>query len=319
LRKPLPGLLMLWVIAAPLLPLFVAVANSAPSPAKTERLSSKNSLLPAEPGAWMIDIDTRGGYMGLGVGGVRITSQGDVEITKNLSLLKCRTLVPTADLRPVEEAVSSATPSQWARSYPDEVPLEPISWSLALHRRERDGSDHIDRTSGGSVGVPKDLSEVRRTAGEIWNTVRNGCLVRQALKEIAGGRGDLTPLVVTYDDLHGLHGGLRLTIHGNGEVEQQAERQPVGATRAVSREDLIKLAALLVKHAAWEQLVPERMAVPDESRATLTVTYGPHSVQIWEWYNDLENNKRIGDIATFMKRMAAPSESKSVAPQLINS
>lgn len=262
------------------------------------------TLLPPEAGAWAIEIDTRGGYTGLGMGSVSITSQGDVQITRNPVLPKCRTLVPKADLRPVEEAVSSATPSRWASSYPDEVSFEPISWSLALHRRERDGSERTYRTSGGSVGIPEDLRAVRTAAQEIWNTVKNGCTVQRALKQIAVGRGDLTPLVVTYDDLHGLHGGLRLTIHGTGKVEQQAERQPVGAARAVSRENLVKLAALLVKHAAWEQRVPQRMAVPDESRATLTVTYGPHSVQIWEWYNDLEQQRRISEIAEFMKRIA---------------
>lgn len=133
---------------------------------------------------------------------------------------------------------------------------------------------------------------------------RDVIMVRQALQAISSGHGDLAPLIVTYDDLHALHGGLRLTIRGTGKVEQEAKREPVGVARAVSRKELITLAGLLAKHAAWEQRVAERMSVPDESRATLTITYGTNSVQIWEWYNDLEENGRIGEIATFMKRIA---------------
>ena len=128
--------------------------------------------------------------------------------------------------------------------------------------------------------------------------------VRKALEGIAGGRGDIERLTVTYDDLHGLHVGLRLTIHGNGRVEQKTERQKAGKPRNVARRELIKLARLLVKHAAWEQRVAERPPVRDESRASLAVTYGQNSVQIWEWYNDLDRNHRIGDIIDFMMSIA---------------
>jgi hypothetical protein len=128
--------------------------------------------------------------------------------------------------------------------------------------------------------------------------------VRKALEDIASGRGDLQLLAVTYDDLHALWGGLRLTIRGTGQVEQEAVREKAGEPRKVSREEIVKLAALLVRHAAWEQRVPERAAVPDESRTSLTITYGQSSVTIWEWHNDLEKNRRIGDIGGFMKAMA---------------
>lgn len=128
--------------------------------------------------------------------------------------------------------------------------------------------------------------------------------VRESLEDIAAGRTDLEPLRVTYDDLHGLWGGLRLTIRGMGQVEQTVVREKAGEPQRVSREDLVKLAALLVKHAAWEQRVPERAAVPDEARTSLTIRYGQSSVTIWEWHNDLNKNRRIGSIGEFMKTIA---------------
>ncbi len=144
-----------------------------------------------------------------------------------------------------------------------------------------------------------------------------GLTIRKALKEIAVGRGNPTPLIVTYDDLHGLWGGLRLTIYGTGRVEQKAVRESVGKPKKVSRQDLIRLAGLLVKHAAWEQRVPERPAVPDESRASLTIQYGESSVTIWEWHNDLEENRRISEIRDFMKKIAwTQSRSGAAAPTL---
>ena len=131
-----------------------------------------------------------------------------------------------------------------------------------------------------------------------------GVTVRKALEEIAVGRGDLEPLVVTYDDLDGLWGGLRLTIRGTGQVKQRAVGEEVGEPQKVSQEDLVKLAALLIQHTAWEQRVPDRVPGYDESRARLTIQYGQASVTIWEWYNDLEENRRVNEIADFMKKIA---------------
>ena len=107
-------------------------------------------------------------------------------------------------------------------------------------------------------------------------------MVRRGLEDIAAGQGDPASLVVTYDDLHGLWGGLRLTIHGTGQVEQTAVREKAGEPQTVTRQDLVRLAALLVKHWAWEQRTPERSPVPDESRVYLRLRYGQALVEIWE-------------------------------------
>ena len=76
--------------------------------------------------------------------------------------------------------------------------------------------------------------------------------VKSLLERIAAGTLDVTPLEVTYDDLHPLHGGLLLTIQGTGKVEQRAARQALGRPKRVPLEDLLKLVRLLIREQAWE-------------------------------------------------------------------
>ena len=128
--------------------------------------------------------------------------------------------------------------------------------------------------------------------------------VKSMLERIEAGRLDLTPLAVSYDDLHPLHGGLVLTIYGTGKVEQRAVRQTLGRPKQVPREDLLKLVRLLLREQAWEQRVPERAARSDESMVRLTIRYRNDQTVIWEWYNDLEANQRIIQIRYLMQRIA---------------
>lgn len=126
-----------------------------------------------------------------------------------------------------------------------------------------------------------------------------------ALTALAKDATGMKTLTVTYDDLHGLHGGLKLTVRGDGRVEQNAVREKVGQPKsAVAAVDLQRLVALLVELAAWEQRVPNRMPVPDESRASLSIKLDEKSSTIWEWYNDLGKNQRIVRVRELMKQIA---------------
>jgi hypothetical protein len=128
--------------------------------------------------------------------------------------------------------------------------------------------------------------------------------VRTLLERTAAGSLDLEPLSVSYDSLHPLWGGLLLTIHGSGQVEQKAVRQSAGQPVLVAREDVVDLVRLLLRHEAWMQLVAERPQVPDESRALLTIRYGAEQSTIWEWYHDLGVNRRIIQIRDRMQQIA---------------
>jgi hypothetical protein len=129
-------------------------------------------------------------------------------------------------------------------------------------------------------------------------------VVRKSLDDLAAGYGDWSNFSISYTDLHGLHGGLTHTIDGHGKVEQKAVRTPVGEVRQVAKPDLERLVSLLQEVRAWEQRTPERDPVPDESRSHLTVRCGAGETTIWEWYNDIDENKRISRVKSLMTEIA---------------
>lgn len=125
-----------------------------------------------------------------------------------------------------------------------------------------------------------------------------------ALESFLDGTLPAAELAITYSDLHQLHGGLELTIRGDGKVEQQALREEVGEPRDLSGTEVAELARLLLELEAWRQLEPERMPVPDESRASLRISAGDAESEIWEWFNDLADNQRLIRIRDKMQQLA---------------
>ena len=129
--------------------------------------------------------------------------------------------------------------------------------------------------------------------------------IENAFIQLNAGKGDLNLVTLTFDHLHALHGGLQLTIRGDGAIQQQVVRTKAGEPKdKVTQDDLKSLVALLVKHEVWTQRIDERQPVPDESRAILRTCYRDQCAEIWEWYNDLEKNARIGDVLKFMQAVA---------------
>jgi len=120
--------------------------------------------------------------------------------------------------------------------------------------------------------------------------------MQEHLEEIAHGKSSET-LKVVYSDMHGLWGGVTITLADDGAYEQtQRTRGSAAQVRRghITREQVRDVCQLLVDQQAWQQRVPERTPVPDESRATLTIRCGQTESSIWEWYNDLAANGRLG-------------------------
>jgi hypothetical protein len=90
--------------------------------------------------------------------------------------------------------------------------------------------------------------------------------VKSQLEQIEAGRLDLRPLAVSYDDLHPLHGGLVLTIHGTRKVEQSAVRQTPGRTKLVPREDLLKLCTCCSASRPGSSAFPNARRCPMKAR-----------------------------------------------------
>lgn len=145
---------------------------------------------------------------------------------------------------------------------------------------------------------------------QVWARAEKGAAIREALDLIAEGKLDPSPLSVTYDDMHGLWGGLALTIHGDGRVKQRAVKTEARTPTRVSRDGILKLVRLLLSEKAWEQREPARASKPDESKARLVVEYGNERSEIWEWYNDLDKNQRLGKVRDLMKAVTSEGASK---------
>lgn len=136
--------------------------------------------------------------------------------------------------------------------------------------------------------------------------------VRLALWRLAQDDRELPSLTVTYSDLHGFHGGLSLTIRGDGKSEQTAVRTAAGVPKdRVRKEDIQRLISLLNEIQAWEQRVPQAMPIPDESRAHVRISIGDKNTVIWERYNDLKTGQRIIRVRELMKEIAWLPAAKS--------
>jgi len=114
-------------------------------------------------------------------------------------------------------------------------------------------------------------------------------------------------LMITYDDRHGLWGGTLLVLQGDGNLKRQTQvagsAQAVGLTQQVSEQELRELVRLLVELEAWAQRVPNRLPVPDESRAYLTIQVNGQMSRMWEWFNDMAKNDRLMRIKVWMEEV----------------
>jgi hypothetical protein len=130
--------------------------------------------------------------------------------------------------------------------------------------------------------------------------------VARSLEAFLADRLPAETLEITYTDLHGLWGGLRLTVHGTGRVEQEAVRlkETPPNPRQLSPDEVRVIVQLLLDLSAWEQKTPDRSPQPDESRARLFIKAGPGQSMIWEWFNDLQKTDRIVRVREKIKALA---------------
>ncbi|HET9223440.1 MAG TPA: hypothetical protein VFO07_13095 [Roseiflexaceae bacterium] len=128
------------------------------------------------------------------------------------------------------------------------------------------------------------------------------------LQDIVAGRAAHT-LTITYSDVHGLWGGVAVTLTTHGAYER------LGYLRGASAPDVVRgmlapariqeVVRLLLEVKAWEQRTPQRAPVPDESRATLMLRAGEAASSTWEWYNDLTPNARLIRVRDLLVALAA--------------
>ena len=133
----------------------------------------------------------------------------------------------------------------------------------------------------------------------------------EALEQIAAGERPPGDLEVIYDDMHGLHGGETITLHGDGTVTAVRREPPDSPqtehTAQVSPERVLEIVELVVDIEGWEQEVPERVMVPDESTARLGLRGAGFEGGMWEFYNDLEGLDRLVRVKRAMEALAFPA------------
>ncbi len=120
--------------------------------------------------------------------------------------------------------------------------------------------------------------------------------------------GEALPAIV-YSDAHGLWGGTTISLGNDGAYRRDRVDPRGPSERAEAAVDAARhraLAALLVELKAWKQQVPERRAVPDESRASLIIRCGGAESRIWEWYNDLGRLQRIALVRDALQALETP-------------
>ena len=110
-------------------------------------------------------------------------------------------------------------------------------------------------------------------------------------------------LEIIYTDLHGLWGGLEIIIQGSGKVKQKAVKVEALKAHDLTKLEIDQLVKLLIELKAWQQIVPEREPVPDESRVYLRIKAGNAQSEIWEWFNEIKDNDRLVVILNEIKNL----------------
>lgn len=149
--------------------------NVATAAAATPAARAEQTLLPATAGAWLLVLDSWGGFAGHGIGGVTIASDGKV-FAHRLGHKDCRTRLTEVKLQALTQAVTAARPSAWSARYEptkEKACCDHFTWSLRLHHREADGTERVTHTGwhDASEGLPQDL----RAVAIIAQSVMTGC------------------------------------------------------------------------------------------------------------------------------------------------
>jgi ankyrin repeat protein len=110
-------------------------------------------------------------------------------------------------------------------------------------------------------------------------------------------------LRVTYEEIHPTQDGPRLIVKGTGQIQQEGEIANAGMYPDLTSAEVENLVRLLLDIEAWEQRTPWR-ETDSEIRAYLRVQVGGTSSEIWEWYDELDDNRRIVQLLDQLKKVA---------------
>jgi hypothetical protein len=154
-----------------------------------------------------------------------------------------------------------------------------------------------------------DADETASTDAELEQVQRG---IKQRLEQLRSDSVTRNDFEVEYSDMHAFHGGEILTVRGKVLTGRYLSRNEAmlgeisPPPKTLTTEQLRAFVDLLLDLEAWEQRVPSRTAVLDESSASLTITVGELQSFIWEWYNDLHGNERMVRVKEMLEEIAGP-------------
>jgi len=152
-----------------------AAALSAQQPA---------SPLPPGPGAFVVDLDTTGGFTGRGMGGVTVDSGGVVRASRiggpSRDASECRATLPADELESLRRAVEVVS-QPWLESFApagDDGCCDRYRWTLRLERRLADGRGQTFAThwfQGNEDRLPRELRVIRDVAARALTLALTAC------------------------------------------------------------------------------------------------------------------------------------------------
>jgi len=145
------------------------------------------------------------------------------------------------------------------------------------------------------IMVPLELPETAEPAVSDIST---------SLRELLDDEISTASLRVTYEEFHPTQDGPRLIVKGTGQIQQEGEIANAGMYPDLSSAEVENLVRLLLDIEAWEQRTPWRETDSEEIRAYLRVQVGGTSSEIWEWYDELDDNRRIVQLLDQLKKVA---------------
>jgi len=128
--------------------------------------------------------------------------------------------------------------------------------------------------------------------------------IRERLRAFLNGQLPPEQLKISYSDLHGLYGGLEMSITGAGEVHQKAVRRSAPTPEKLSGLQIRKLAEMILRLNLFDQETPAVPALPDESRAVLKIIAGDAESIIWERFGEMKQNNRMILVRQLMQEFA---------------
>jgi hypothetical protein len=166
----------------PLALALAAFAVAAPA-AQLTRSATKQPPLARTGPAFVLDLDSSGGFTGRGRGGLTVTSDGTTRASRSIATDRassdCQAKLSDGDLERVKNAIAAATQQPWpAKVVPeDDGCCDRMSWRMRVELRDNDKAQTFSTSwfDTNEARLPKELAALREVAVGLLGQTLTGC------------------------------------------------------------------------------------------------------------------------------------------------